>query len=299
MQLLGHTLGTPDMDVPSALRLFSDVGLDGAEVIWQDGYQSGLPEGDFGAAEQARSLADSLNLTIQCLTPYMTAINSIESADRQRDLERFRLCIQTAERIGVPFLRVYAGAFNPLEEDTAVYDRKRKLLVAALQELGDYAAERGVVLCVENHFGTMAVTAKETVELMEAVSSDSVAILYDQANLTFTHAEEYVEAIAVQRPWIRHVQAKDLVFTDPDKPFVASEVARVSAEQRAVRSRVVGDGILDWEAIIDSLLDAGYDGALSFEYEARWHPQDLPPAVEGFRTSVERVRAMLNRLENR
>lgn len=297
MKLLGHTLGTPELDVPSALHLFSEVGLDGAEVIWQDGYRSGLPEGDFSAAEQARSIADSLGITIDCLTPYMTSINNLEPSERQRDIDRFRLCIQTAERIGVPFIRVYAGSFNPSEEDEEAYRRKRKLLVAALQELGGYAADHGVVLCVENHFGTMAVTARETAELMESVGSEGVGILYDQANLTFTHAEAYPEAIAVQRPWIRHVQAKDLVFIDPDKPFIANEVARVSAEERAVRSRVVGDGILDWEAIIEALLQVGYEGALSFEYEARWHPQDLPSPAEGFRLSAERVRAMLHKLE--
>lgn len=296
MKLLGHTLGTPDLDVPSALLLFSEVGLEGAEVIWQDGYRSGLTEGDIRAAEQARSIADSLGITIECLTPYMTAINSLEASERQRDIERFRQCVQTAERIGVPFIRVYAGAFNPAEEDAEAYRLKRELLVGALRELGDFAAGRSVTLCVENHFGTMAVTAKETVDLMEAVGSEGVGILYDQANLTFTHSENYGEAIALQRPWIRHVQAKDLVFTDPDRPFVASQVAQVSAEERAVRSRIVGDGILDWESIIGALLAGGYDGALSFEYEARWHPQDLPPAAEGFRASAQRVRDMLDRL---
>src|SRR5437016_4827001 len=121
MKLLGHTLGTPDLDVPSALRLFSEVGLEGAEVIWQDGYRSGLSEGDIRAAEEARSIADSLRITIECLTPYMTAINSLEASERQRDIERFRQCVQTAERIGVPFIRVYAGAFNPAKENAEAY----------------------------------------------------------------------------------------------------------------------------------------------------------------------------------
>lgn len=297
MKLLGHTLGTPHLDVPSALRLFAGVGLEGAEVIWQDGYRSGLPEGDMKAAEDARAVADQLHLDIQCLTPYMAAINSLDVGERHRDLDRFRACIDTASAIDVPFIRVYAGSFNPATEDETVYVAKRKLLVAALRELGDYAAARNIVLCVENHFGTMAVTAQETAELMRSVDSPGVGILYDQANLTFTHAEGYEESIPLQRPWIRHVQAKDLVFVDPDRPFVASKVASVSAEERAVRSRVVGDGILDWEDILRSLVYDGYQGAVSFEYEARWHPQDLPPAEEGFRTSVERVRAMLRRIE--
>ena len=50
MRLAGHTLGTPDHTVPQALKLFRAAGLDAAEVIYQDGYTSGLPLGDRRAA---------------------------------------------------------------------------------------------------------------------------------------------------------------------------------------------------------------------------------------------------------
>ena len=43
MRIAGHTLGTPEQSVPEALALFAAAGLDAAEVIYQDGYRSGLP----------------------------------------------------------------------------------------------------------------------------------------------------------------------------------------------------------------------------------------------------------------
>ena len=43
MRIAGHTLGTPEQTVPEALALFAAAGLDAAEVIYQDGYRSGLP----------------------------------------------------------------------------------------------------------------------------------------------------------------------------------------------------------------------------------------------------------------
>jgi sugar phosphate isomerase/epimerase len=150
-----------------------------------------------------------------------------------------------------------------------------------------------VLLCVENHFNTITVSAAETVALMQAVASPGVRILYDQANLAFTHNEPYQQAIPLQQPWIAHVHVKDLVFVDPNRPFTADAVARVKAEDRAVRSRVVGEGVLDWPGILASLQAAGYDGYLSLEYEYRWHPQDLPEPAVGFRRSAETLGRML------
>ena len=45
------------------------------------------------------------------------------------------------------------------------------------------------MLCVENHFGTMTQTAADTARLVREVDYPAVRVLYDQANLTFTHDE--------------------------------------------------------------------------------------------------------------
>lgn len=97
----------------------------------------------------------------------------------------------------------------------------------------------------------------------------------------------------------RHVHVKDLVFKDPGRAFVASETARVKPEERAVRSRVVSEGIVPWAEILPQLLDLGYDGPLSLEYEYRWHPQDLPVPEEGFRRSALKLREILSSTQSR
>lgn len=294
MKISGHTLGTPSLDLPDALRLFRRLGMDGAEVIWQDDYRSGLPETDDEVRlSETRTIARELDLEIAALTPYVTGLNSLDDAERERDLERFARAIRAAERLDCRRIRVYAGRF--FEEDMPRREAMWSRLIDSLQHLGAQATGAGVVLCVENHFGTMTVTAAETAALMAAVDSSGVGILYDQANLAFTYAESYELAIELQRRWIQHVHVKDLVFTKPDAPFVASDVARVSPEQRHVRSRLVGEGILDWPAIIAALRREGYDGYLSLEYEYRWHPQDLPDPEDGFRRGAERLRTMLGR----
>jgi L-ribulose-5-phosphate 3-epimerase len=290
MDLLGHTLGTPDHTLREALVLFSEIGLDGAEVIWQDGYLSGLGEREEAAVE-ARRISDHLGLPILCLTPYMAEINSPIPAQRNGDLDRFRRCLDAAATVGAPLVRAYAGTYDP-RLHSSEYQQRWELLCGALVSLGDHAVNQGVSICVENHFGTMADSAHAARRLMQDVDHPGVAILYDQANLSFAHQEDHTEAIPLQAEWIKHVQAKDFVFIDRDAPFEARAVNVVAAGERHIKSRVISEGEVPWLAILTRLAGIHYSGPISIEYEARWHPIDLPPPREGFSQSVKALREM-------
>lgn len=290
MRIAGHTLGTPEQTVPEALALFADAGLDAAELIYQDDYRSGLPLRDRRAAEQARRAAEDVGIPIVGMTPYTTAINALDELRWRAAVDEFRGAIEIAQILGADRLRVYAGSWQPDQPDHAAHWGR---LVAALRALAPEASAAGIRLCVENHFGTMTQTAADTARLVREVDHPAVRVLYDQANLTFTHDEPYQDALRIQGDLIGHVHVKDLVFTDPDAPFQASETARVAASERAVRSRVVGDGIVPWGGILAALSTLGYDDVLTLEYEYRWHPQDLPEPAVGFARGAETLRTLL------
>ncbi|MFJ4207950.1 sugar phosphate isomerase/epimerase family protein [Paenarthrobacter sp. NPDC089675] len=293
MRLAGHTLGTPDHTVPQALELFRAAGLDAAEVIYQNDYKSGLPLGDRRAAMEALKAAENAGIPIVGLTPYTTAINSLDDAEWHKAVDEFRGAIDTAHLLGADRVRVYAGSWHPGDTDHA--ERWAKLR-KALENLAPEAAQAGVALCVENHFGTMTQTAADTAALVREIAHPAVRVLYDQANLTFTHDENYEQAFAIQGDLIGHVHVKDLIFTDPNAAFRATETARVNASERAVRSRVVGNGVVPWSGILAALQQHDYDDVLSIELEYRWHPQDLPAPEDGFRESATVLRSMLTDL---
>ena len=291
MRLAGHTLGTPEQTVPEALALFAAAGLDSAEVIYQDDYRSGLPLRDRRTAEQARRASDDTGIPIVGLTPYTTGINALDDGPWRTAVDEFRGAIEIAQIVGADRVRVYAGSWHPGDQDHATHwDR----LVEALRTLAPEASAAGVRLCVENHFGTMTQSAAETARLVREVAHDAVHVLYDQANLTFAHDEPYDEALRLQGDLVGHVHVKDLVFTDPDAPFRATETARVSASERTVRSRVVGDGVVPWADILSALATLGYDDVLSLEYEYRWHPADLPDPTIGFARAAQVLRGILS-----
>lgn len=290
MRIAGHTLGTPEHTVPQALDLFSAAGLDAAEVIYQDDYLSGLPLRDVRAAQTARRASDEAGVPIVGLTPYTTGINALDEKEWREAVDELRGAIEIAQVVGADRIRVYAGSWRPDQDDHVGHWGR---LAEALSVLAPEASAAGVRLCVENHFGTMTQSAAETAELVRQVDHPALQVLYDQANLTFTHDEAHEEALAVQGDLIGHVHVKDLVFTNPDAPFRASETARVAQSERAVRSRVVGEGVVPWLDILRELVTRGYDDVLTLEYEYRWHPQDLPEPAIGFARSATAVHELL------
>lgn len=290
MIIAGHTLGTPGQTLPEALRLFRSAGLDAAEVIYQADYPAAVRPGDAAAVKEAAAASAGEGVPIVALTPYTTSINSTDAAQWRSGVDEFRGCIDAAQELGATRVRVYAGSWQPGNADHSAHWGQ---LRTALGVLSGYAADAGVVLCVENHFGTMTQTAADTARLVRDIGAPSVRVLYDQANLTFTHDEDWREAFAIQGDLISHVHVKDLVFKDANARFRASDTARVKAEERAVSSRVVGDGVVPWTEILGELSRRGYDDVLTLEYEYRWHPQDLPEPAVGFAEGARALREIL------
>lgn len=290
-------MSTPEFTVEEALEFFTSIGLKGAEVVVQTGYKSGIPyEADDGYILSLKKKAESLGIQIVALTPYLSDYNSLDEELRLSECRGLKRVIDMAAMLGAGSIRIYGGSFK--DDETDETGEKLAQLVKSLQDCGDHAQKYGIKLSIENHFGTMATTAKKTMKVINAVDHPAVGVLYDQANLAFFPAEEYKEAIDLQKGHITWVHVKDLVYRG-GKPqqFRSDSVSHISEEIRTVYSRFPGDGILDWPAILRYLRDTdGYDGWLSLEYERRWGKTDLPPATEGLPVCVERLNTWLREL---
>ena len=290
MKLAGHTMATPEFDVFEALTFFHELGLDGAEIVVQSGYKSGIPyEADDAFVRSVRDHADRLGLAVAASTPYLNRYNDLDEDVRLAEVAALKRVIDMTVILGGSSIRIYGGAFK--DEETDPEGKKLEQLVKSLRECGDYADGFGINLSIENHFGTMTTTAHRTMEVIRAIDHPRVGVLYDQANLAFLPAEEYEEAIALQKDHITYVHVKDLVYRGgTPRKFRSDGVSHISEEIRTVYSRIPGDGVLDWPAILRALKAAGYDGWLSLEYERRWGKQDLPIATEGLPVCVSRLR---------
>ncbi|HLG44495.1 MAG TPA: sugar phosphate isomerase/epimerase family protein [Nitrospirales bacterium] len=290
MKIAGHTMGTPSRTPAEAMELFSRTGISGIELIMQDGYRSAVPITVTKAAlREIRQRAADLGIQIAFLAPYITALNSLDKTTYRAQVDLLKRAVEVAVELGAPGLRVYGGKEVP-EADWQPHFRR---LVDGLRLGGEMARAAGVKLAVENHQTTMTVSARETMEVVRAVGLPSVGVLYDQANLSHMHQEEFAEALEVQRGHIVHVHVKDFVKKPGRERSTSDTVAFMPAEGRAIITRVVGEGIVPWGQILPALRSIGYDGWLSLEMEKRWYPDELPPEEEAFRRSAAFLRGLL------
>lgn len=291
MKIAGHTMGTPEYTVLEAIKLFHEIGLDGAEIVVQDGYKSGIPvECNEEQLAEIKECAEENEIEICCLTPYNSYFNSLDEKQRISEIEDIKKVLDYCEYLGAHYIRIYGG--NIVAGDTYKVSERREKLIQSMRTLGDLAASKGVTLVIENHFNTMTVSAKDSAALCRDIDHPAVRILYDQANLTFTENEDYLTAIPLQQKYVAYMHVKDLEFKQ-GVSFSSSDVSHPDESERNVYTRIVGEGELNWPEILKMVKEEGYDGWLSMEYERRWHPDDIPDASIGMKKSAEYIRSIM------
>ncbi|HEY7676919.1 MAG TPA: sugar phosphate isomerase/epimerase family protein [Candidatus Methylomirabilis sp.] len=294
MFVAGHTMGTPDMTPEEALALFARIGCAGSEFVCQEGYRCGVaPALDAAARRRLRQAASARGVPVVALTPYQTELACFDDALRSAQVDGLIAAVRLAADLGAGVVRAY-GSKEVLPPDRA---RAVERLVRSLREAGTAAAEAGVKIALENHYGTLTVTAAQTVEVVRAVGMPSVGILYDQANIDTMLGEAWPEALALQQDFIVHVHVKDFEFKGERRASdTAGLVSHMDPARRAIRSRVIGEGVVPWAEILPALAAAGYAGPVSIEYSRRWYPEELPEPEEGIARCAAHLHGILSAL---
>ena len=292
-KIAGHTMGTPEYTVPEAIELFHRIGLDGAEIVIQDDYKSGLPVNcPEETLRQVKECAEKNHIEIIALTPYNSRFNALDEETRQSEIAAIEKVIDYCEYFGAKYIRIYGGNIAPGEENDHWAEKHAKL-VESMRGLGDAAAKKGVTLVIENHFNTMTMSARQTADTIREIGHPNVKILYDQANLTFTGNEDWPKAVEIQKGLVGYMHVKDLVFKGQNRAFVGNDdVSHPDEDSRNVITRIVGEGIIEWPEILRHMKADGYDGWLSLEYERRWHPDDIPDASIGMKQSADYLKTI-------
>lgn len=269
MKFVGHTMATPELTVPKAIELFDTIGLDGIEIVAQDGGAFSIHDSEAKVKEvmeKAKTLPDG----VVTLTPYYWDINNIDAEIAEAEITGMKKTIDLAVLMGARFVRAYGGK----EEAGGTREENWKNAVYALKEIGAYASKTNVTVLVENHPGTVTRTGEDTCKLINEVGSDSVKALYDPANVLHDTKEDWEKTFEVQKDIIGYVHVKDFFMEGTER-----------------KACVVGKGVVPWDKIMKKL--SGFDGYLSFEYEKRWYPDQLPDADIGVKMCVEYIKSIL------
>ena len=245
-------------------RCARELELDGVEL-----FDLHFPDTDLPYLRELKRWATGLHLTISCVS-VSNDFGRPTAEERREELEKVKRWLEIAHFLGAPVLRVFAGWPPPEPSGGTSGQRQgvRNLLgrlsglrprtakemlwpemVACLRESASCAAEKGIVLALENHdSGGFVATAEEVERCLAQVGSPWLRLCLDTGNYGDLRSIERTLSQAV------HVHAK-----------------LYDLDQEGVERR------LDWERIIAILRRGHYRAFLSIEYEGEEEAETAVP----------------------
>jgi len=266
-------MGTPDMDVFEAIRFFSEIGHQGIEIRCAANGQLNPEAYDSAWGKRVLAAAREAKLDIACLTPYYK--DFVRDAAREAEIAGMKHVVDIATELECRRVRSYGGINTPEGfSDSEAWEQ----IASALRDIGDYAAERDVDICIETHIGSPTHSAANTARMADDVGRPNVGVLFDYAWVEHAGEKSIPDSVDLLAPHIKHVHVKDWHFTDREE------------DERT--TTLLGDGDLCWPAVIRELKRIGYDGFLSDEYERFWHDY-LPEPQVGMLHNAEYMRGLI------
>ena len=248
-----------DVSAPmdACLRKAAETGFDAFEVLEQQ-----LDRRDLPYLRSLRRDAFKYGISICSMSTHQTFVR-VDPDERRENIEKTKHSVDVANEMGIPTLRVNTGrwdswgSFDALMEHRGIEDplpdhtdeEAFKWCVDAFEELIPYAADRGVMLCLENHWG-LARTSKGLLRILNELDSPWFGCMLDTGNFL----DDTMEQIEAVLPRATMVQAKTYY----------------------------GGGVwyelpLDYRKIGELFRKYNYRGYVSLEFEGRESPETAVP----------------------
>ena len=214
----------------------SRAGFQYAELTAIPGPEARIPVDKMSAADIA-----ALRKSMAAYELAPVSVSGHSDLGTEAGLQTFLRRVEFAHQIGVDIVNTGAAHGDSAEEAERFY--------ANMREIVPYAQARGVRIALETHGGFTG-TAEDCLRTLDRIGSDVVGINYDTANVIFYRDVRPEQDIKLIAPRVIHVHLKDkrggaMVWDFPP----------------------LGQGTIDFRAIVDVLNGVGYAGPYSAEVE--------------------------------
>jgi sugar phosphate isomerase/epimerase len=230
------------MDLFGFVDLAADLGLDAVELTsyyFPDDVSSEyLARLKAHAFRQGLDVSGTAVMNDFCLPP---------GPEADKEVGHVRTWIGRAAELDAPVVRVLSGNWLQGTPDEELERR----VIQRIESLLPYAAEKGVILALENHGGGVTVTDEQLLRIVRAIKGPNFAVNLDTGN--FHGADPYAE-IAHVAPYAVNVQVK-------------TEIRRKGKTKEPA----------DLSRVIAILRDAKYSGYVVLEYNAAEDAMDVVP----------------------
>ncbi len=246
-----------DYPIEDCIDKAAEMGFDGVEILH---IQMNSEENDY--LQMLKRRAYERGLALMGFSTHQGFV-SPDAEERQSNIERTNHQIDLAASLGIPTMRINTGRWGtsesfdelmanrgiepPLEGYTD--DEAFVWVIDAIGECVDHAANQGVILGLENHWG-LGRTPEGVLRIVEAIDSPWLQVTLDTGNFL----EDPYDDLAMLAPYTVLLQAKTYY----------------------------GGGTwytldLDYERIAGIMREAGFEGWVSLEFEGQESPDTAVP----------------------
>ncbi|MHB1461803.1 MAG: sugar phosphate isomerase/epimerase family protein [Armatimonadota bacterium] len=237
------------------IRKVKELGLSSFQIFTTTGEL--LPENcDAAARAEFKQFVADLGLTISA-TCADFGLGMVDAERNKQLIPMLQAQVDLARDLGVGIITTHIGTV-PSKPDATW-----EVMADALNQIGKYAEDKGVVFATE----TGPESGPVLRAFLETLKTSAVRVNFDPANLTMAGYDLF-EAVDALMPYIVHTHAKD-GYVDPGK----------------WREAPIGEGDVPWPGYIGTLKAHGYNGAYTIEREAGDDPiGDVKRAIEYLRS---------------
>lgn len=154
-----------------------------------------VPHGAMQAAREVRALTQKANLQVAAYGSYYRVGHS------EAEGLSFQSVLQTAQELGAPIIRVWAGKKNAEDAD----DEYRRLIIEESRRIAELATPAGVLVAYEFHGGTLTNTAASARELLKAADHPNLKTLWQPRVGAST--PEALADLQLLLPWLCQLHA--------------------------------------------------------------------------------------------
>ena len=223
--------------------------------------------------QSIKDRADSVGLELSSFSQNACVMKDTEQEVRD-EIERIKKYMQICTMLGIKKMRhdTCTGQHPQQINTPQQFEKDFPRLVAAIQELADYAASIGLNTTLENH-GRYVNGADRIIRLIEAANRPNLGMTMDVGNfrcvdeindVSVAKCVSYADCIHLKDFYIRPA---DRMVTEGEASCFGGRWFPTCSGKTLLRGSILGQGDLDIWNILSIVKHAGYDQHISIEFE--------------------------------
>ena len=256
---------TARVPIETVIDKSAELGVEGVDILHR---QMDIPEREpltaahRGYLQKLKRHAFTNGIDLICLSIHQDFVDP-DPEYRKKQVEHTHKCIEIAGALGVPCIRLNSGRWNTIQSFDDLMkargeepilpghteDEGFKWCIDCIEQCLPKAAEHGVILALENHWG-LTRTAEGLLRVLNSISSPWLGGLMDTGNF-------------LEDPYDKLKQIA------PKTVFVQAKTYYGGGEWYTLD--------LDYKRIAGILADANYTGYVSLEMEGKENPDIAVP----------------------